>query len=80
LRGVLKRENIRCASQHGAYYFALHSDSPPMDDAEGFQAQAVGLLEIRFNGFLHILGAHGVQVEYITDRDAQWFVVLVHVA
>jgi len=79
-RGVLEGENEGRAGQHSAHHFALHSDSAPMDDAQGFQAQAVGLFEIRLNRFLHILGPYGVQVENISDRNAQWFVVLVHSA
>jgi hypothetical protein len=49
-----------------------------MDDAEGFQTQPVGFLEVRLNHFLDILRPHGVQIENIIDRDSQRFVVVVH--
>jgi len=75
---VLEGKNKGRASQHSAYNFALHTNSPPVDDAKGFQAQPVGLLEIGLNRFFDLLRPHGVQVENVGDGNTQWLFVVVH--
>ena len=76
----MEGEDKRSSGQHGAHDFTLHSDSPPVDDAECFQAQPVGLLEIRLNDFFDFLRPHSVQVKDVSDGNAQWFVVVFHFA
>ncbi len=75
---VAVREDERRASQHSAHNFPLHADPPPVDDAQGFQTQAVRFLEISFDSCPDLLGLQGMEVKDITDRDADGFLFLVH--
>jgi len=77
-RRVLIRKDERSAGQHGAHDFPLHSDAAAVDDAEGFQAQAVRFLEIGFDDGFHLFGLDGVEVKDVGNRDGDRLLVVAH--
>jgi hypothetical protein len=74
----LKGNNEGSADQHGANYLPLDADTPPMDEAQRFYSESMRLLEIRFNDGFDLFGLHGVQIEDVSDRDADWFLAVLH--
>src|ERR1035438_9646997 len=61
------------AGQRGADDFALHADAAPVDNTEGFEAQAVGLAKVFFDDRLDVAGRDRVEVEDVGDANANRF-------
>src|ERR1039458_9526918 len=61
------------AAQRGADDFALHTDAAPVNNTEGFEAQAVGLAKVFFDHRLHVARRDGVEVEDVGDGNANRF-------
>lgn len=59
--------------ERGANDLALHTDAPAMNNAQGFEAEAVGLAQVFFDNWLHVARRDGMEVEDVGDGNANWF-------
>lgn len=71
--GIAKSGYERRPRQHRADDFALHPDSPPMNDAEGFESGRPRFQQIFLHDALDIAGRHTVQIENVRDGDSYRF-------
>jgi hypothetical protein len=62
--------------KNGAHDFPLHSNAAAVDDAQGFKAEPVRLVQIFLHCSLDVRRRNAVQIEGIGDLDAP--VLLVH--
>ena len=58
--------------------FALHADSPAMNDSKRFETRPARFYKILLDDRLDIPRGHGVEVEYIRNRNPDRFFFLPH--
>ncbi len=62
------------AGEHGTYDLSLNANSTPVNDSDGFEAEAPGFGEIFFYNGGNIAGRDGVEIEDVGQRNPQGFV------
>jgi hypothetical protein len=72
-RGIAVIGDELKAGERGADDLALHSDAAAVNNAEGFEAEAMGLQKVFFDDWLYVARRHGVQVENVGDGNTNRF-------
>jgi hypothetical protein len=75
-RRVVELGHQGCPGEHGTDGFALHTDTAPMNDAQGAMAQPVGLNDVFFHNGTHVPRRDAVQVEHVGNGNSDGRVVL----
>jgi len=62
------------AGKNCPHNLPLHADPPAMNDAQGFQPEAIGFLKVGFYNIRNLFGLHGMQVENVGNGNPDRFV------
>src|SRR6185503_19911088 len=69
MRVVVKRIHERDGAEQRLHVRPLHADAPPMDEPHLAEAASPGLLQVFASHVAHFVGAEGMKIENVLDRD-----------
>jgi hypothetical protein len=75
-RGVPKFDDGRVARENGTHDLPLHSDTAPVDNSQGREAEPFSLGQVFLDNRFHVAWRYGMQVEDVCYGDTKRFRVV----